>query len=1007
MPPASAVHRVNPDTNTGLGLTLMLGTEYEKKKQKLLQELQLDYKHYISQKSHVKVSKRLSQTPSVSLPIDEHLSAKEKLREERKREYNTFLQDKAQINRSKKKTALSTAKPEQGQSTDTEHVSSRPAALLVLKTQTKTSTPQTKRPLSRRDAATLTEAVEKTTNRRTWDRSERRRKRWLLYRPVELHSSEEELFRDEEEEGEIDLGPRRKNADSPESEERRGRESRDKSRAPRKVKEIETSGGQDQKIIDFYVKPDLQKPDGSRVSAVINDRAEFATGLLIGSAEEQSSTQLRKEQYKQELLKQMEEEQRNRMREKKLELRVAATGATDPEKKPDRIKQFRVIHPTGHNAHLLGKQQQVIVREGDLRPKDQRSGENTEKRRLPEVFQVNTVTRSGTEEKPGLDYLQEDYHRDITQMLREVAIPRAADVPPPPSVPTVSKNYTTPYDAAYYYYGARNPLDPSRQQYQSDLSGLVQQSVSLQSSPEKPPPPRPQPTEPQAASPPVLVGELSVDESKRRRESALNYQEALKQQIKEREEQRKREKEEKERYDARMEAEMTVYNPWGRSGGGAPIKDQKGNLFSDLNQMHRINEETYKNPDFKNDEQRQSSNGEFSAVEVKASYSHPLPDFTNPQGPQQLHMQNRYKEELKQQIEANKRKQVEERERIRVEEEKEEKRLAAQRMRIQWEYEEEQRRQKMIEIKLDNHSWINAPKMGHQKEEKEEEEEQVQETKKMATESRCNSDENKLPVMFERQPSPPVPAVLKRRTNLVPSRPASSVSHLSSRTSSQRSVSAPHHPSVPAGTSQLTDGNHEVIRQLSALRRVLKKEQKNLEGQMVKRDGQERLQTPPHRPRRRHMEESSQREAKQPSTAQTYSVPARVHIENIREFNRLKYRESSSREEVIQMFPDPPIDDQSLDIQQQALLREQRRKLRVMKREEDEDLLDLQLSYYYPKRKAEDLVHRGSVLPSETTFMDVYSGSDFEEKHQRQRSPPPPAEHPESTSTWRRRDSDV
>lgn len=36
------------------------------------------------------------------------------------------------------------------------------------------------------------------------------------------------------------------------------------------------------------------------------------------------------------------------------------------------------------------------------------------------------------------------------------------------------------------------------------------------------------------------------------------------------------------------------------------------------------------------------------------------------------------------------------------------------------------------------------------------------------------------------------------------------------------------------------------------------------------------------------------------------------------------------------MFPDPPIDDQSLDIQQQALLREQRRKLRVMKREEDE-----------------------------------------------------------------------
>lgn len=53
-------------------------------------------------------------------------------------------------------------------------------------------------------------------------------------------------------------------------------------------------------------------------------------------------------------------------------------------------------------------------------------------------------------------------------------------------------------------------------------------------------------------------------------------------QIKEREERKRRDKEEKERYNAKMEAEMMAYNPWGRSGGGAPIKDQKGNLFSKL-----------------------------------------------------------------------------------------------------------------------------------------------------------------------------------------------------------------------------------------------------------------------------------------------------------------------------------------------------------------------------------------------------------------------------------------
>lgn len=35
------------------------------------------------------------------------------------------------------------------------------------------------------------------------------------------------------------------------------------------------------------------------------------------------------------------------------------------------------------------------------------------------------------------------------------------------------------------------------------------------------------------------------------------------------------------------------------------------------------------------------------------------------------------------------------------------------------------------------------------------------------------------------------------------------------------------------------------------------------------------------------------------------------------------------------MYPDPPTDAQNLDIQQQALLREQQRKIRLMKREQE------------------------------------------------------------------------
>lgn len=37
---------------------------------------------------------------------------------------------------------------------------------------------------------------------------------------------------------------------------------------------------------------------------------------------------------------------------------------------------------------------------------------------------------------------------------------RLAPLPPPPA-PVLTDNYKTPYDDAYYFYGARNPLDPA------------------------------------------------------------------------------------------------------------------------------------------------------------------------------------------------------------------------------------------------------------------------------------------------------------------------------------------------------------------------------------------------------------------------------------------------------------------------------------------------------------------------------------------------------------------
>ena len=53
------------------------------------------------------------------------------------------------------------------------------------------------------------------------------------------------------------------------------------------------------------------------------------------------------------------------------------------------------------------------------------------------------------------------------------------------------------------------------------------------------------------------------------------------------EKKKKHEKEEQERYDKQKELEALNYNPWGKGGGGAPMKDVHGNLICKLKQVHR------------------------------------------------------------------------------------------------------------------------------------------------------------------------------------------------------------------------------------------------------------------------------------------------------------------------------------------------------------------------------------------------------------------------------------
>ncbi|XP_009959721.1 PREDICTED: centrosome and spindle pole associated protein 1-like, partial [Leptosomus discolor] len=221
-----------------------------------------------------------------------------------------------------------------------------------------------------------------------------------------------------------------------------------------------------------------------------------------------------------------------------------------------------------------------------------------------------------------------------------------------------------------------------------------------------------------------------------------------------------------------------------------------------------------------------------------------------------------------------------------MEEEKEEKRLAEQRMRIQKAYEDEQ----------------------EEKRKKEEE--------------------------FSRQPSPIIPA-LQNKSVRKEERIPSAESHISYYTQDPPQPRIPS-PPVPARRNQLRafEERKNVINELSEMRKQLRSEERRLQEQLLNVVSDDDV--PITRGRREKNPKDIfemarlrlQAPVRQPSSKESQDP---VKIQNIWDFNELKYKDSETRMGLRHMYPDPPKDDQTLEIQQQALLREQQKKLDRMR----------------------------------------------------------------------------
>ncbi|NWY40584.1 CSPP1 protein, partial [Sylvia atricapilla] len=229
-----------------------------------------------------------------------------------------------------------------------------------------------------------------------------------------------------------------------------------------------------------------------------------------------------------------------------------------------------------------------------------------------------------------------------------------------------------------------------------------------------------------------------------------------------------------------------------------------------------------------------------------------------------------------------------------------------------------QRRLKNKEIiQLDEERRKELEKQGKEKEEKQEEQlKQYFEKEKVEEEKK----------MLSRQPSPVIPALQNkpvRKEERIPSA-ESRLSYCAQDPAQPRAPSPP----VPARRNQLRslEERKNVINELSEMRRQLRSEERRLQEQLLNVASHDNVPVTRRREKNpRDIFEMArlrlQAPARRPSLKEAQDP---VNIENIWEFNELKYKGRH-------MYPDPPKDDRTLEIQQQALLREQQRKLDRMR----------------------------------------------------------------------------
>ncbi|KAK3799419.1 hypothetical protein RRG08_009963 [Elysia crispata] len=476
---------------------------------------------------------------------------------------------------------------------------------------------------------------------------------------------------------------------------------------------------------------------------------------------------------------------------------------------------------------------------------------------------------------------------------------------------------------------------------------------------------------------PATGMDFGTDEDRKRdqREQQNAYREELERQMVEKNIKKEREREERERYEKKMEEEARNYDPFGKGGGGAPMRDQHGNVISDLRQMrsdniNRGNDQytpRFAPPPSYSPELQLSGRGGAGGNATRAANSYrddligPPPVQTTAEG-ETSHARgghgifgmpkteaektqaDRYKSELKRQIEEKKMEEMRKKEQQRLEEEREQRILDEQRAKMQQEYEMEQAKikAKEEEARKKNEEMMRAAEEKKLELERKRREADEDRQRQLREEREREQQESLKAEQGERGKSPPIPTLAtksqetsqteenkgdKKTKSVSPPVPAT-----------RTKTATPDQGSRLANPSYGRPQSSDVLNQLANMRAQLQNERRRVQTMLDDQEDEveiydpRQVQRPPPGPVL-----NSRPEIDVFETAMTRNpvavrrTPADRHHPDrqiAEEFQSLKHKGTDSRKHLRARYPDEPITDSALEHQQDALIRRQEDQLR-------------------------------------------------------------------------------